>query len=103
MRAFSVLFKPSTSTTVETTLLLCVKFEQKLLTFDDELPKLKEVTTILELTMWKLRIDEIITQEEATNIQKKVMTDESSIRRECRVTCGADVVICHVLPYLIAH
>ena len=53
--------------------------------------------------MWKLRINEIITQEEATNIQKKVMTDESSIRRECGVTRGADVVICHVLPYLIAH
>lgn len=28
-------------------------------------------------------------------------TDESSIRRQCRITCGADVVIRHILPYLI--
>ena len=69
--------------------------------FEDELPKLKEITTILELTIWKLRINENITQEEATNCQKKIKTDESSIRQQCRVTCGADVVIGHMLPFLI--
>jgi hypothetical protein len=62
---------------------------------------LKEITTILELTIWKLRINENITQEEATNCQKKIKTDESSIRQQCRVTCGADVVIGHMLPFLI--
>ena len=69
--------------------------------FEDELPKLKEITTILELTMWKLRINENITQEEATNCQKKIKIEEFSIRQQCRVTCGADVVISHLLPFLI--
>jgi len=33
--------------------------------------------------------------------QKKIKRDESIIRRQCRNTCGADVIIRHVLPYLI--
>lgn len=38
----------------------------------------------------------------STQRQKKIKTDESSSRQHCRVTCGADVVIGHVLPLLIA-
>ena len=34
--------------------------------------------------------------------QKKVIVDQSEFQRQSRVTCGADVIICHVLPYLIA-
>ena len=44
--------------------------------------------------MWKLRMN-------ASQLQKKIKTDELSIRRQCRITCGADVVIRHILPYLI--
>jgi hypothetical protein len=69
--------------------------------FEDEYPKLKEVTTILELALWKLRMNEKIPEEDATHYQKKIKTDESSMRRQCRFTCGAYVVIQHVLPYLI--
>jgi hypothetical protein len=69
--------------------------------FEDELPQLKEVTTILELALWKMRMNEKITEEKPSHCQKKVKTDKSSIRRQCRVTCGADVVIRLVLPYLI--
>ena len=61
--------------------------------FEDELPKLKEITTILELVLWKLSMNENNSQKEAA---------QSSIRRQCRTTCGIDAVICHVLPYLIA-
>jgi hypothetical protein len=57
----------------------------KIASFEVELPQLKEATTILELALWK--------------IMSK--TDESSIRRQSRVTCGAGVVIGHVLPFLI--
>ena len=32
---------------------------------------------------------------------KKMRTDESEIRRQCRITGGADIVIRHILPYLI--
>ena len=66
--------------------------KEKLAYFEDEFPKLKEITTILELVLWKMRLNENSHQ---------IKTDESSMRRQCRVTCGADVVIRHVLPYLI--
>jgi len=67
--------------------------------FEDEFPKLKESTTIIELALWKMSMNENIPQEEATHCQKKTKVDKSSIQR--RITCGADVVIRHVLPYLI--
>jgi hypothetical protein len=69
--------------------------------FEDKYPRLKEMTSILELALWKLRMNEKISLDEATPRQKKIKTDESSIRQQCRVTCGADAVIQHILPYLI--
>jgi hypothetical protein len=69
--------------------------------FEDELPKLKEATSILELALWKMKINEKIHHDRATQSQKKIKTDDSSVRSQNRVTCGADVVIGHVLPCLI--
>jgi hypothetical protein len=69
--------------------------------FEDEYPKLKEITSLLELALWKLSMNEKISPEEATPCQKKIKTDESNIRRQCRIICGAYVVIRHILPYLI--
>jgi hypothetical protein len=70
--------------------------------FEDELTKLKEITTILELALWKMKMNEKKSHQViATSSQKKMKTDGSSIRQQCRVTCGADVVICHVLQFLI--
>lgn len=34
-------------------------------------------------------------------IPQEFKNDVSSIRRQCRITCGVDVVIRHVLPYLV--
>jgi hypothetical protein len=70
--------------------------------FDDKYIQLKEITTILELALWKLRINGNLPAEEATHCRKKIKTDESSMRRQCRVTCGADVIIRNVLPFLIS-
>jgi hypothetical protein len=70
--------------------------------FENELPKLKEATTILELALWKMRIHNHSLKENTTGHQKKIKTDESSIRRQCRVACGASFVIGHVLPFLIS-
>jgi hypothetical protein len=78
------------------------RIQEKLAHFEDELPKLKEATTLLELALWKTRINDIIEQQKTARNQKKIKTDKSSIRQQCRVTCGADVVIGHVLPFLIA-
>jgi hypothetical protein len=75
----------------------------KLAHFEDELPKLKEATTMLELALWKVRmIVNVNIQQGRTNCcQKKVRVDESSTRQQCRVTCGTGVVIGHVLPFLL--
>ena len=77
------------------------RIRAKVAHFEAEYPKLKEITTIIELALWKIRINEYIREEKMIH-EKKMKTDESSIRRQCRITCGADVVIRHVLPYLIS-
>jgi hypothetical protein len=74
----------------------------KLVHFEDELPKLKEATTILEIALWKMKMNDKSFKENMTQHQKKIKADESIIRQQCRVACGADVVIGHVLPYLIS-
>jgi hypothetical protein len=67
---------------------------------ENEFRELKETTTILELALWKMRIYEE-SHVKSTRRQKKGKTDESSVRQHCRVTCGANVVIGRVLPYLL--
>jgi hypothetical protein len=77
------------------------RIREKLAHFEGELPKLKEATTLLEIALWKVRMNENNLQE-GTHHPKKFKTDESSFRRQCRVTCGGDVVIRHMLPFLIS-
>ena len=74
-------------------LYLINRIRAKVAHFEDELPKLKEITTILELALWDLRMNEIIPPEEATHRQTKIKTDDWSMRGQCRISCGADVVI----------
>jgi hypothetical protein len=78
--------------------LILREIRRRIIHFQKELPKLKEATTILELALWKNRLDE--NGHTTTYCQKKMRTDESSIRSQNRVTCGADIVIEHVLPFL---
>ena len=75
---------------------------EKLVHFEDELPKLKEAMTILELALWKINICDTNHQQNSARHQKKIKTEGTSTRQQCRVICGADVVIGHVLPYLIS-
>jgi hypothetical protein len=51
----------------------------KLAHFEDELPKLKEATTLLELALWKKRIRATIQQQKTARSQKKIKTDKSSM------------------------
>ena len=76
------------------------RIRTRLAHFEDELPKFEEVSTILELALWKVRMA-VNDQEIPSRRQKKVKTDEASSRKQCRVTCGADVIIRLVLPFLI--
>ena len=78
------------------------RIREKLAQFEDKLLKLKEVTSILEIVLWGMRLNEKGRQDMATQSQKKIKTDESSIRQQCRITFGADVIIGHVLPFLIS-
>jgi hypothetical protein len=73
----------------------------KLAYLERELTKMKEATTILELALWKTRLDESVHKRGTTHRRKKFKTDVSHVRLQCRVICGADIVIRHVLPFLI--
>jgi hypothetical protein len=80
------------------------RIRAKIAHFEDKYLKLKDITTILELAFWKLRMNENVLQGEATQRKTKINVYESDhIRRQsCRISCGAYVVIRHVIPYLIS-
>jgi hypothetical protein len=68
---------------------------------------LKEFTTLLELALWKAKLDEEFGFEEAlskeeneSNTTKKVRIDMKAARQEQRITSGANIVIKNVLPFL---
>eukprot|EP00980_Cylindrotheca_fusiformis_P023875 scaffold11103_cov117-Cylindrotheca_fusiformis.AAC.1 len=72
----------------------------------------KEILSLLELCLWKVKIGEASTSKkakigEATSKKAKIGEATSkkeehilANRRRCRVMSGADVVIPHVLPFL---
>jgi hypothetical protein len=64
--------------------------------YEDEFTKLKEITNILELALWKMKMNENGHQD-----INSMATHDSNVRSQDRVTCGADVVIGHVVPFLI--
>ena len=53
---------------------------------------LKESTSMLELALWKTKMND------SSSISE---LDNSNFRKMCRVGCGADVVIENVLPYML--
>ena len=64
---------------------------------------LKEFTTLLELALWKAKLDEdfgeALSREDITT-SKKAKIDTKAARQEKRITSGANVVIKNVLPFL---
>ena len=52
-------------------LYLINRIRAKVAHFEDELPKLKEITTILELALWKLRMNEIIPRRKQLTARRK--------------------------------
>jgi demethoxyubiquinone hydroxylase (CLK1/Coq7/Cat5 family) len=72
---------------------ILLEIRGKLAHFEDKLTKLKDVTTILELALWKMKISK--------NGHQDMATHDANVRSQDRVTCGADVVVGHVLPFLI--
>jgi len=56
---------------------------------------IKEGTSVLELTLWKAKIDD------SHNKRARVSEEDTSYKEQCRVNCGADIIIRNVLPYLL--
>ena len=71
----------------------------KLTEYEAEYSKLKEATTILELALWKIKMNDHIQGGKRRN--KMVKIAEADRRKQCRISCGADIVIQHVLLYLL--
>ena len=63
---------------------------------------LKEITTLLELALWKAKLDESQYGRSIGSNQpeKKAKIDEKAARQKQRITSGANIVIKNVLPFL---
>ena len=65
---------------------------------------LNEATTLLELALWKAKIDDFKVEGDkdsvAEDTAKKAKIDVEGARKEARITSGADIIIKNVLPYL---
>lgn len=69
--------------------------------------ELKEALSLLELTVWKGKIDEESSsssegrsQNHSKPATKKARVDHSELRKQCRFHCPVDVIISNVLPFL---
>ena len=62
---------------------------------------LKEATIVLELVLWKNSIIEVESSDDGRRGSMKRKFDESDLRGQCRVSCGADIIIGNVLPFLL--
>ena len=71
----------------------------KLAEYEAEYHKLKEAITILELALWKNKMNDCSQGNSRRN--KRIKIADSSLRKQCRINCGADIVIQHMLPYLV--
>ena len=86
--------------------------ERKLSHFEREYQNLKETIVLLELALWKKRMTEYA-EEEGGNmdelnqllgglgLQEVGVEVEDGFRGQCRITSHSDIVIEHVLPYLV--
>jgi hypothetical protein len=69
----------------------------KLEYYESEYGRLKEVTSLLELALWKLRMDD--DSKAGGRGNKKIKIDLLEFRLQCRVSCGADHVVENIWPY----
>ena len=60
-----------------------------------------EALTMIEFELWKMKMDDCCGQQK-TRRSKKMRLDDSAMRKQCRIKCGAEanIVIEQVLPYL---
>jgi hypothetical protein len=83
-----------------------IQVQERLAGYKSEhLNLLKEASTAIELAAWKIKLDEKNTASSSSGtascdkpLAKKVKVDMKSFRKECRVNCGASVIIENVFP-----
>ena len=73
----------------------------KLAHYEAEYHNLKEAMSLLELALWKQKMNDHILGEKKRHRKKTKIDDSNSIREQSRISCGADIVIQHMLPYLL--
>ena len=75
---------------------------KKLEICEDKYNRMMEALTMFELLLWKNKMDDCCGQQSRTRRSKKMRLDDSDMRKQCRIKCGAEtnIVIEHVLPYL---
>jgi hypothetical protein len=73
----------------------------KLEYYESEYLRLKEISSLLELVLWKMKLDYSKGGITMSGGDKKIKMDQSEFRLQCRISCGADHVIENVLPYLL--
>eukprot|EP00986_Skeletonema_menzelii_P004540 scaffold1553_cov119-Skeletonema_menzelii.AAC.3 len=61
---------------------------------------LKEHMTLLELAVWKTKLDEKVDNSTQKVQAKRAKIDKERAREEMRITSGADIIIKNVLPFL---
>ena len=71
-------------------------FSTKLARYEARYEELKEATTLIELVLWKNKINEVRSTRDVES-RKKMKLD----REQFRINCGADIIIAHVLHYLV--
>jgi len=76
--------------------------DNKLEIYEDKDNRLMEALTMMELLLWKMKMDDCCGQQNRTRRSKKMRMDDTAMRKHCRIRCGAEtnIVIEHVLPYL---
>jgi hypothetical protein len=74
--------------------------QTKLEYYESEYRRLKETTALLELALWKIKIDHGDATGGGGN-ENMSIDNRSEFRLQCRISCGADYVMENVLPYLL--
>ena len=71
----------------------------KLSGYEKEYINLREATTVIELTLWNNQMTENL-RVNGQPSKKRVKMEEADLRKQCRVNCGANIIIEHVMPFL---
>ena len=76
------------------------KIQSKVAECEAEYNTLKDATSLLELALWKTKLNSSQQEEKKMGCNKKAKIEESDLRKQCHTHCGAGIIIGNVLYYL---